>query len=274
MPLRILRARRQRLELRPAAARRRRDRGPGAGRSTGASARSSSFSTSPQMRSAGRSSSGVARHTRPSSSSTRHSNRAANCSARSTRRLSSPNVCASTIRSTRRSRSARPPCGSRYSPVSGSQPIALMVKSRRRAASSNGSDGSPWTSKPVVPAADLRFAARQRHVEALHLEDGEALANGVDRSPLPEQRLQVAGRQPEHLEVEVLGGMAEQRVAHAAADDQARPPRRGRSAMAGEREWSAVLQRLTRLKSGSAQVRCGRSPALPGHVTGPASASG
>ena len=79
------------------------------------------------------------------------SNRAANCSARRTRRESSANVTGSTTRRTRSLRSCRPSKGSRYSSVSGSQPIALIVKSRRRAASSNGIDGSPSTVKPLWP---------------------------------------------------------------------------------------------------------------------------
>ena len=69
------------------------------------------------------------------SSSSANSNRAANWTARSTRRLSSPNVAGSTTRRSRRSMSPRPSKGSRYSSVSGSHAMALIVKSRRRAAS-------------------------------------------------------------------------------------------------------------------------------------------
>ena len=72
----------------------------------------------------------------------------------------------------------------------------------------------------AVAPPDLRLAPRQRHVETLHLEDREALADGVDRAPLPEQRLQVGGGQAEHLDVEILGGVAEQRIADEAAHDQ------------------------------------------------------
>ena len=48
-------------------------------------------------------------------------------------------------------RSTRPSNGSRYSPVSGSQEIALTVKSRRRAASAGGIEGSPSTSNARWP---------------------------------------------------------------------------------------------------------------------------
>ena len=46
---------------------------------------------------------------------------------------------------------ARPSNGSKYSPVSGSQEIALTVKSRRRAASAIDMSGSPVTTKPRWP---------------------------------------------------------------------------------------------------------------------------
>ena len=68
----------------------------------------------------------------------------------------------------------------RSSPVSGSQEIALMVKSRRRAASSRLIDGSPVTAKPLVAAAGLRFAARQRDVDVAGLEHLKALADRFD----------------------------------------------------------------------------------------------
>ena len=57
----------------------------------------------------------------------------------------------STARSSRRVEIARPSNGSRYSPVSGSQEIALIVKSRRRAASSSDSRGSPDDGEPAWP---------------------------------------------------------------------------------------------------------------------------
>ncbi len=131
----------------------------------GRDALSSSFSISPQIRSAGRSSSGIDRHSSRVWSSSVSSNLAANWIARSTRRLSSPNVVRSTTRRIRRARSPRPSKGSSYSPVSGSHEMALMVKSRRRAASSIDIDGSPRTSNPLWPASALRFAAGERHVD-------------------------------------------------------------------------------------------------------------
>ena len=85
-------------------------------------------------------------------SSIANSNRAANWTARSTRRLSSPNVAGvhgaqhAALEIARVRRTDR-----RYSPVSGSQAMALMVKSRRRAASSIDSAGSPVTVKPLCP---------------------------------------------------------------------------------------------------------------------------
>ena len=69
----------------------------------------------------------------------------------------------------------------RSSSVSGSQAIALTVKSRRRAASSSDRSGSPVDLEALVSAADLRFAAGQRDVDVADLVDGEALADGVHR---------------------------------------------------------------------------------------------
>ena len=118
----------------------------------GRAAWSSSFSISPQIRSAGRSSSGSAGTARACRRRVDNSKRAANWTARSTRRLSSPNVRGIDRAQQARARGrARPSNGSRYSSVSGSQAIALIVKSRRRAASSNGRSGSPVTVKPAWP---------------------------------------------------------------------------------------------------------------------------
>ena len=111
----------------------------------------SSFSNSPQTRSAGRSSSGICRQSAAVDSSSVSAKRAANCTRAQHARLSSPNVCGSTTRSRRRSRSPRPSNGSKYSPVSGSHEIALTVKSRRRAASAIDMSGSPVTTKPRWP---------------------------------------------------------------------------------------------------------------------------
>ena len=60
-----------------------------------------------------------------------------------------------------------------------------MVKSRRRAASSTLIDGSPVTSKPLVPASGLRFAPRQRDVDVAELEDLKALADELRRVRAP-----------------------------------------------------------------------------------------
>ena len=119
--------------------------------SDGRAAWSSSFSISPQMRSAGRSSSGSRRQISRVPGSIESSKRAANCTARSTRRLSSPNVPGSTARRIRASNRAAHRTGRYTSSVSGSHATALIVKSRRRAASSNGRSGSPVTSKPRCP---------------------------------------------------------------------------------------------------------------------------
>ena len=97
------------------------------------------------------------------SGSSANSKRAANCIARSTRRLSSPKVREIDRAQELASMSARPLNGSMYSPVSGSQAIALIVKSRRRAASSNGRFGSPTTSNPRCPRpVRIRVAAARR----------------------------------------------------------------------------------------------------------------
>ena len=78
------------------------------------------------------------------------SKRAANCSARRTRSESSAN--GRRIDDAQDGAAAdrsRPWNGSTYSSVSGSHEMALMVKSRRRAASSKVIDGSPVTTNPL-----------------------------------------------------------------------------------------------------------------------------
>ncbi len=80
--------------------------------------------------------------------------------------------------------------------------------------------------EPLVSTAGLRLTPRQRHVEALHLEHREALADGVDGAPLRQQRLQVVDRQSEDLEVEILRRMSEQRVTDVPAHDQRTPASR------------------------------------------------
>ena len=151
-----------------------------------------------------------------------NSNRAANCTARSTRRLSSPNVARIDGAQHARARDrARPSNGSRYSPVSGSQAIALIVKSRRRAASSSVIVGSPVTVEALVAAAGLRFAARQRHVDVARPCRPVKLSPTVFTRPNGvEQAVQRGAGQAEDLDVDVLGVAAEQPVAHPAADDE------------------------------------------------------
>ena len=63
---------------------------------------------------------------------------------------------------------------------SGSQAMALIVKSRRRAASAGDSVGIALDGEALVSAAGLRLAPRQRDVETGDLVDGEALADGID----------------------------------------------------------------------------------------------
>ena len=122
----------------------------------GRRARKMSFSISPQMRSDGRSDKSIERHSSTVANSTSNSKRAANCAARSTRRESSGNVSWETARSSFPAMSARPSKGSMISPVSGSSKIALMVKSRRLAASSIVIEGSPSTTKARWPRPVLR----------------------------------------------------------------------------------------------------------------------
>ena len=101
----------------------------------------------------------------------------------------------STTRSSRRSRSPRPSNGSRYSPVSGSHEIALMVKSRRRAASAIDIAGIAGHVEAAVAAAGFRLAARQRDVDVADLVDLKALADRLDAAERFEQRAQALRRQ-------------------------------------------------------------------------------
>ena len=105
----------------------------------------SNFRNSSKRRSPGSSSRSSAAERRSSSSSASIAKRAANCATRSPRRGSSAKCAGSVARRTPRSRSAFPPCGSRSSPVKGSSPMLLMVRSRRRAASAKVSSGSSST---------------------------------------------------------------------------------------------------------------------------------
>ena len=130
--------------------------------------------------------------------------------------------------------------------------MALIVKSRRRAASSIDRVGIAFDGEALVAAADLRLAARQRHVDRADLVDGEALADGVDAAEGVEERAQPIGAEAEHLEIEVLGRATEQLVADPAADDEraaaGRRERPGRSSRArsGRRPVSSVVTGLRR----------------------------
>ncbi len=172
------------------------------------------------MRSAGRSSSGNARQQRPRLGVDLKSE-----TVRQTARRAARAGCRRQSAPDRRpagagpSRSARPPNGSMCSPVSGSRPMALMVKSRRRAASANDIPGSPSTGEAAMSAAGLRLAPGQRHVDGADLVDRKALAHRLDPPEPREQRRQVRRRDAEDLEVEVLGVEPEQPVAHEPAHD-------------------------------------------------------
>ena len=143
---------------------RRRARARAGSRSTAAAACSSSFSISPQIRSAGRSSSGIVRHSARVCRLERAARTAPRTGrARSTRRLSSPNVRGvhgaqhAALEVAPRRRTDR---GTRRS--ADRSAIALMVKSRRRAASVDRHVGIAVDGEAAVPAAGLRIAARQR----------------------------------------------------------------------------------------------------------------
>ena len=96
----------------------------------------------------------------------------------------------------------------------------------------------------LVAAPGLRLAAGQRDVQAGHLVDREALADGVDRSEAGEQVLEAQRVQPVDLEVEILGDAAEQPIADPAADDQR--PAAGGVDGAGDRprRVERILRRL------------------------------
>ena len=72
----------------------------------------------------------------------------------------------------------------------------------------------------AVAAAVLRFAARQRDVDAGNLVDGEALADGVDRAELRQQLAQCRRGEAVDLEIDVLRRAPDQPIANPAADDQ------------------------------------------------------
>ena len=193
--------------------------------------------------------------------------RPTNCTARRTRRLSSPKRAGSTTRRRRAARSARPPNGSAYSPVSGSRPIALMVKSRRRAASANDMNGSPSTVKPRWPRPVFDSRRGSATSTRADLVDRKALAHRLDLPEAGEQRRQIGRRDAEDLQVEVLGIEPEQQIAHEPADDP------GSAAGLGDRRrnrarrferlvvgcHALMLQRL-RLRYGEAGATCDCEP--------------
>ena len=90
------------------------------------------------------------------------------------------------------------------SPVSGSREIALMVKSRRRAASSYDRSGIALDREAFMAASGLRLTAGQRDVEAAHLVDRKALADEVDAPERLEEAAKVRGADAEDLEIEIL----------------------------------------------------------------------
>ena len=111
-----------------------------------------------------------------------------------------------------------------------------MVKSRRRAASSNDIDGSPCDLEALVPAAGLRFAARQRDVDRAELVDREAWPTASTR-PMRQQRRQLVLRDAEDFDVEVLrrrGRSSRSRTKPPTTS--ARPPRPSRGTAVGERQ--------------------------------------
>ena len=154
-----------------------------------------------------------------SSSSSVSSKRAANCSARSTRRVSSrkrrriDDAQHAGARDRRGRRTDR-----RYSSVSGSQEIALIGEvapprgfvERHRRIAGHG--------EALVAAAGLRFAPRQRDVDAAELVDGKP-GRRPRRGRMRQQRAAAVLGNAEHLDVEVL-----RRRARAA--DRARSRRR------------------------------------------------
>ena len=97
-------------------------------------------------------------------------------------------------------------------PRTGSNITALIVKSRRRAASSTRQVRIADHRDPAMSGARLGIAARQRDVhravrslEAAHLEDGEGLADRVHAADAGEGLLELREGKAEDLDVEVLG---------------------------------------------------------------------
>ena len=123
--------------------------------------------------------------------------------------------------------------------------MALMVKSRRRAASSTVIDGIAGHVEAAVTAPGLRLAARQRDVDVAELVDLEALADGLDAAERFEQRAEAIGGEAEDLDVDVLGrrGRAAGRGPSRRRSARGRPPSRTAPAIARAR--SSSVSRVT-----------------------------
>ena len=195
--------------------------------------------------------------------------RAANCTARSTRRLSSPNVCGSTTRSSRRSRSRAAVerievlAGQRIPGDGVDGEVAPARRLGDRHVRIAGDD------EAAVAASRLRIAPRQRHVDVADLVDLKAFADRFDAAERLEQRAQTIAGEAEDLEVDVARlGQAEQPIADPAADDQRAAAgvadgggdRCGPSSIvmsgSGEAAGSGIALSVTSVPSGPA---CGRT---------------
>ena len=110
--------------------------------------------------------------------------------------------------------------------------MALILKSRRRAASCQRHERIALDVEAFVSATLLRFPPGQRDVDrrlagsgTRQLVDGEALAHRLDAAERAEQCWQAILWNAEHLDVDVLRRLAAQPVAHPAADDEGAPAR-------------------------------------------------
>ena len=161
----------------------------------GRSARSSSFSISPQMRSAGRSSSGMRRQISfvPGSIS----------QVESRGELDAAEHAEAVVAEGPRIDGAQHPALEQIAPAV--ERVEVGVGQRIPGDRVDGEVPAPRGVlgrhvriaahfERAMPAADLRFPARQRHVDVEDLVDGEALADGVDRPEGVEQRPSVEVR--------------------------------------------------------------------------------
>ena len=139
----------------------------------------------------------------------------------------------------------RPPNGSRYSPVSGSKSIALIVKSRRRAASSTVMSGSPSTAKPrwPRPVFESRRGSETSMPPTLKtVKLSPTVLTGPNRASSVAERIR---GDAEHLDVGVLRRQPEQPIPYPAADDEGAAAGRGGGAgdVATSSGTSAVIAR-------------------------------